>query len=156
MGLLLNGCTTISNTGTPQPAEVEDRTVVNGEVLPFPNETDIQVESLYGQNNTSPVVQRLLTEAEHQRAAGAPEAAANFLERALRIAPQNAMLWSRLADIRYAQNDFQQSVQLAAKSNTLAASDQQLRRQNWYLMANAYLAMGNQQAAQKYRDKLAQ
>ncbi len=156
LAFLLNGCTTISNTGSPQPAEVEDRAVVNGEVLPFPDETNIQVESLYGQNNTSPVVQRLLTEAEQQRAAGAPEAAANSLERALRIEPQNAMLWSRLADVRYAQDDYQQAVQLAAKSNTLAASDQQLRRQNWYLMANAYLAMGSQQAAQKYRDKLSQ
>lgn len=153
---LLNGCATISKTGSPQPAKVEDRAVVNGEVLPFPEESNIQVETLYGQHTTSPVVQRLLTQAEQERAAGSPEAAANSLERALRIEAQNAMLWSRLADVRYAQDDFQQAVQLAAKSNTLAASNQQLKRQNWYLMANAYLAMGNQQAAQKYRDKLAQ
>ena len=154
--LLLNGCATISNTTAPEPAEVEDRVVVNGEVLPFPDETNIQVESLYGQNNVSVVVQRLLTQAEQQRAEGEPESAANSLERALRIEPQNAMLWSRLADVRYAQDDFQQAVQLAAKSNILAVSNQQLRRQNWYLMANAYLAMGNQERAQQYRAKLAQ
>jgi len=156
LGLMINGCTTISNTRAPEPAEVEDRVVVNGEVLPFPDETDIQVESLYGQNNVSLVVQRLLTQAEQQRAEGLPESAANSLERALRIEPENAMLWSRLADVRYAQDDFQQAVQLAAKSNILAASNQQLRRQNWYLIANAYQAMGKQESAQKYRDKLVQ
>jgi len=155
---LLNACT---NTGGYKPAErtpaeVEDRVIVNGEVLPLPEEPQIRTESLSGQQTSSPVVSRLLVTAEQQRNAGNADAAANALERALRIEPRNAMLWGRLADIRYTQNDFRQAVQLAAKSNTLAGTNSQLRRQNWYLMANAYAALGDAQSANKYRDKLTQ
>jgi len=72
----------------------------------------------------------------------------------LRIEPNNPLLWSQLADVRFSQKNFQQAVQLAAKSNTLAGSDRNLRRQNWILMANAHAANGDQEAAQSYRDKL--
>ena len=107
-----------------------------------------------GQATTSPVVGRLLATAEQHRSAGKIDNAVSSLERALRIEPRNAMLWSRLADIRYAQQDYKQAVQLAAKSNTLTGANLQLRRQNWYLMANAHQAMGHDEAAQKFRDKL--
>ncbi|MEM7359492.1 MAG: tetratricopeptide repeat protein [Pseudomonadota bacterium] len=138
------------------PAEVEDRIIIDGEVLPLPEEPRIAVESLPETERVSPVVQRLLASAEQQRSQGDTDGAANSLERALRIEPRNAVLWSRLANVRYTQNDWQQAVQLAAKSNTLAASNHQLRRQNWYLMASAYSAMGDELSAQKYRDKLNQ
>ena len=156
--LLLGACTTTSEIDVPTqvPAAVEDRIVINGKVLPLPDEPLIQAEPLLQQQNASPVVKGLLVSAEQQRSAGDPEAAENSLERALRIEPRNAMLWSRLADIRFAQSDYQQAIQLAAKSNTLAGSDEQLRRQNWYLMANAYAASGDPMAAKNYRDKLNQ
>jgi tetratricopeptide (TPR) repeat protein len=156
--LLLNACTSTGGyePAGQLPAEVEDRVIVNGEVLPLPQEPQIRTESLPGQQTSSPVVSRLLATAEQQRNAGNADAAANALERALRIEPRNAMLWSRLADIRYTQNDFRQAVQLAAKSNTLSGTNSQLRRQNWYLMANAYAALDDNESAQKYRDKLTQ
>ena len=156
--LLLNACTTTGgyDPARQPPAEVEDRVIVNGEVLPLPEEPQIQTESLPGQQTSSPVVSRLLVTAEQQRNAGNADAAANSLERALRIEPRNAMLWSRLADILYTQNDFRQAVQMAAKSNTLSGANSQLRRQNWYLMANAYAAIGEAESAKKYRDKLTQ
>lgn len=155
---ILSACVSTGGYDEPSrtPAEVEDRIVIDGEVLPLPEEPAISVESLPEEQRASPVVERLLASAEQQRSQGNADAAANSLERALRIEPRNAVLWSRLANVRYTQNDWQQAIQLAAKSNTLAASNQQLRRQNWYLMASAYSAMGDETSAQKYRDKLNQ
>jgi tetratricopeptide (TPR) repeat protein len=151
----LGACATSQEVIPSQtPATVEDRAVVDGEVLPLPSEPSISVESLPPSQTVSPVVKRLLASADQQSRSGDADAAANSLERALRIEPRNAVLWSRLADIRFSQGDWQQAVQLAAKSNTLAADDRGLRRQNWYLMATAYDEMGDDQAAQKFRDKL--
>ncbi len=104
----------------------------------------------------SPVVMKLMVSANTQKSNGDLDAAANSLERALRIEPRNALLWSRLAEVRYAQQDWLQSVQLAAKSNTLAGGSTTLRRQNWYLMANAYDSIGDLASAQRYRDKLSE
>ena len=154
LGTLLAACATTSAVPTQMPVEVEDRAVVDGKVLPLPEEPTIRVETIPGQQSSSPVVRGLLASAETQRNQGEDEAAANSLERALRIEPRNAMLWSRLADVRFSLQDYRQAIQFAAKSNTLTGSDLYLRRQNWYLMANAYAASGDPVNAQKYRDKL--
>ena len=154
--VVLSACVTTPGYDSPvrTPVEVEDRVIVNGKVLPIPDEPRISIEALPGQQASSPVVRKLLVIAQDQASVGNVDSAANSLERALRIEPRNAVLWSRLAGVRYQQSDFKQAVQLAAKSNTLSGSDRQLRRQNWYLMANAYSAVGDVVAAQKYRDKL--
>jgi tetratricopeptide (TPR) repeat protein len=155
LGLLLGACANIANYTEParEPAQVEERSV-DGQVLPYPGQSSIQAEELPSQVQVSPVVQGLLVSAEQQSSHGNPSAAANSLERALRIEPRNALLWSRLADIRFGQSNWQQAIQLAAKSNTLAGNDRQLRRRNWYLMANSYSALDNPAQVQKYRDKL--
>ena len=151
--LLLTACATV-DVPTQDPAEVEDRVIIDGEVLPLPDEPEIRAEPLAGGEQMSPVVAKLMVSADTERRTGNLDAAANALERALRIEPRNALLWSRLADIRYSQKNWQQSIQLATKSNTLARSDDNLRRQNWYLMVNAYQAIGDQANAEKYRQKL--
>ena len=151
MLLLLGACAT---TDVEDPADVEDRAVVDGEVLPLPDQQVVTAEPLNGAPPVSPVVKRLMASAQTQRDQGNWEAAAGSLERALRIEPRNATLWGRLADIRYGQQAWRKAIQLAAKSNTLAGSNTMLKRQNWYLMANAYEALGDQTSAQKYRTKL--
>ena len=124
--------------------------------MPLPNDPAIRTESLPPQGQSSPVVRKLVDKAGEQQRNGDLEGAASSLERALRIEPRNARLWNQLADLRFAQKNWQQSTQLAAKSNTLAGADTNLRRRNWYLMANGYEAMGKPDMAQKYRQKLAQ
>ncbi|RBP53412.1 tetratricopeptide repeat protein [Arenicella xantha] len=156
--LAISACSTTGSLDVPGqlPADVEDRAVVDGEVLPLPEQPMVTAEPMSGAPNMSPVVKRLLTVAQDQRHREDWDGAAESLERALRIEPRNALLWGRLADIRFAQRAWRKAIQLAAKSNTLASNDISLRRQNWYLMANAYEALGDQTAAQKYRSKLTQ
>ncbi len=154
--LALGGCISTSTIDVPtqEPAKVEDRVVVDGEALPLPQESTLRTEPLDNSRSMSPVAKRLMASAISNKAVGDFDSAASDLERALRIEPNNASLWSQLADVRYSQKQFKQAVQLAAKSNTLAASDISLRRQNWVLMANAYSAQGDEAAAQRYRNKL--
>lgn len=159
--LVLSACANIASYSAPaqSPATVEDISVaakvaVGDQVLPKPDQGSIQAQELPSQVQVSPVVRQLMASAEQRRGEGDPGSAANSLERALRIEPRNAILWSRLADIRFDQGNWQQAIQLAAKSNTLAGNDKQLRRRNWYLMANAYATLDNPVQAQKYRDKL--
>lgn len=156
--LVMAGCATVpeSQPTARKPAKVEERIIVDGKVLPLPDEPAIRAEPLPGSPQSSSVVRGLLASADSQQRAGDLDGAANSLERALRIEPRNAHLWSRLAEIRFDQKNWQQSVQLAAKSNTLAGRDSPLRRRNWYLMVNAYDQLGDTQRAEKYRQKLLQ
>jgi len=156
MLVLLSGCinTRTIDVHTQDPAEVEDRAVVDGKTLPLPDDAVVTAEPLRGEPVMSPGVKSLLADARRQRQTQNWDGAAGSLERALRIEPRNATLWSRLAEVRYDQRAWKKAIQLAAKSNTLIKTNENLRRQNWVLMASAYDASGDSEKAQKYRDKL--
>lgn len=156
--LLVSACATsyVESESVQQEGSVpvENRAVVDGDVLPLPSERPIRPQAMDNEAPPSPVVKKLMSTAQTQREAGNLEGAANSLERALRIEPRNAKLWSRLADLRYAQKLWRKSIQLANKSNTLVGGNSGLRRQNWYLIANAYTALGDTESSRRYREKL--
>ncbi len=68
---------------------------------------------------------------------GQPAAAAQVLERGLRIAPKDGYLWSQLAKVRLKQGNRQQALELAKKSNSLAQDDSLLRRKNRQIINQA-------------------
>ncbi|MBL4671884.1 MAG: tetratricopeptide repeat protein [Arenicella sp.] len=154
--LSLSACISTSSIDVPSqdPAEVEDRAVVNGQPLLLPEQNVFTAEPLSGDEPMSPVVNRLVAIAGDQRRVGNWESAASSLERALRIEPRNGRLWSRLAQVRYDQKAWQKAIQLAAKSNTLSGGNSNLLRQNWVLMANSHDALGDSVLAERYRVKL--
>lgn len=156
--LFLSACISTSTIDVPsqEPAEVEDRVVVNGKPLPFPDDNVVIAEPLTSDAPMSPVVSRLVATAGDQRRVANWAGAASSLERALRIEPRNGRLWSRLAQVRYDQKAWKKAIQLAAKSNTLSGGNSSLLRQNWVLMANAYDALGESVSADRYREKLNQ
>src|SRR5262245_42140481 len=63
--------------------------------------------------------------------------AAASLERALRIEPRNPRLWHELARVRLRQGDAVQAANLAARSNSFAGSDSQLRAANQGIIEQA-------------------
>jgi predicted Zn-dependent protease len=63
--------------------------------------------------------------------------AAQTLEQGLRIAPKDALLWSKLARVRLKQGHNNQARSLATKSNSLARGSQGLIRQNNSIIAEA-------------------
>jgi hypothetical protein len=101
----------------------------------------------------SAAVVALLDTAEQRARAGNLDNAAAVLERALRLEPQNALLWHRLATVRLQQGQFAQAASLAAKSNTLAGNNRQLQASNWDTIAQAQEQLGAAAAARAAREK---
>lgn len=81
-----------------------------------------------------PAVADLWRQAELARTQGQPEVAANAIERALRIQPADAILWSRLAELRLESGQAAQAENLAAKSNALAGGNLALQYRNWLII----------------------
>jgi predicted Zn-dependent protease len=95
----------------------------------------------------------LLDTADQRARAGNLDNAAAVLERALRLEPQNPLLWHRLATVRLQQGEFTQAASLAAKSNTLAGNNRQLQASNWDTIAQAKEQLGDATAARAAREK---
>jgi len=94
---------------------------------------DLPAASLSG----SSAARELASSADAAMARGDLSASAASLERALRIEPNNAGLWSRLAEVRLRQGDTAQAEQLALKANGLAGVDAALRTRNDKIVAQA-------------------
>jgi predicted Zn-dependent protease len=75
------------------------------------------------------------------------------IERALRIEPNNAGLWTRLAAVRLEQGRPQQAEQLALKSNGLAGDNRALKARNWRLVARARWAVNDSAGARAAEQK---
>jgi len=94
-----------------------------------------------------PAVNSLASRAEQQRQTGDYAGAAATLERALRIQPQEAYLWNRLARVRLEQGLGPQAGNLAARSNALAADQANLQQNNWDVIATVRRQSGDVQGA---------
>ncbi|OQX16116.1 MAG: hypothetical protein BWK76_11945 [Desulfobulbaceae bacterium A2] len=95
----------------------------------------------------------LLAGARQNMQAGRYSQAEMALERALRLEPRNARLWHEMAQVKFAQRDYRQSVQFCLKSNSLAGRDHELIRHNWQLMEKAYLELGEPDKARQAHGK---
>lgn len=134
-----------------RPAQVEDR----ASEVPRQQGSDTQIAAYtppaqprVARPQPKRAVSVLMRRADDQRRDGDLDGATVSLERALRIAPDDALLWHRLADVRLSQRRHAMAVQLAAKSNALAiAGDNELRRRNWRLIAQARRGMGDLRGA---------
>jgi hypothetical protein len=95
----------------------------------------------------------LRIQADQQRQAGDYAGAAATLERALRIQPQDALLWNRLARVRMEQGLHSQAANLAAKSNVYAGDQAGLRQDNWSIIATARRQAGDAAGAEEAERK---
>jgi hypothetical protein len=107
-----------------------------------------------GSMGGGPAVTALLDAADQAAKAGRVDLAAAAIERALRLEPQNALLWSRLASIRLRQRDWAQAETLAGKSSSLARDNAGLRLQNWRIIEQARLEQGDRAGAGEARDMI--
>ena len=136
--LLLPACSTVK----PGPSAVEDRSRAAG-MEDIGTATDIAKENKgpatgpgvsSATGKASPAIVALMGEADRAETGGNRENAAATLERAIRIEPKNALLWNRLAGLRLRQGKWQQALNLARKSNSLAPGNYNLQLENWQLI----------------------
>lgn len=76
-------------------------------------------------------------QAGEQTRQGRLDLAAATLERGLRAAPKDAMLWSQLAEVQLQQQHYEQARSLAAKSNSLAGTNTTLVEKNRWIIKEA-------------------
>ena len=76
-------------------------------------------------------------QATKQSQQGNYDLAASILERGLRVAPKDAMLWSQLAEVKLRQQQYQQARSLATKSNSLAGPNSAVVEKNRRIIQEA-------------------
>ena len=120
--------------------------------MPMPGMSDPAMEPVAPTTST-PVVLRLMNAAQTLEDAGQFDQAAARIERGLRIAPKDAYLWQRLAQIRLQQKRYRQVVATAKKSNGFARGNAPLQTKNWLLISEARVLMGDVPGAERAKAK---
>lgn len=82
-------------------------------------------------------------QAEQATLQGRPDLAIAILERGLRAAPKEAILWTQMAEVKLQQQQYEQARALAAKSNSLAGTDTTITQKNhWIIQESLKKAAG--------------
>ncbi|HEX4387574.1 MAG TPA: tetratricopeptide repeat protein [Steroidobacteraceae bacterium] len=94
----------------------------------------------------------LVSQAHAQGASGDYGQAAATLERALRIEPDNPLLWSELGRVQLSENNPAQADAMGRKALALGTGDASAQASAWHLIADALKAQGkNAEAADAER-----
>ena len=118
-GMLAAGCTSLSLTPPPRPAPA-----------PAPTPADPRTgEAPAPRSDASGASQSLLAQSRAQRAAGNYPQASASLERALRIDPNNPILWIELGELHLQAGNTAQAEMMARKALTLTGADRSAESQ---------------------------
>lgn len=94
----------------------------------------------------------LVAQAHKQAAAGDTQLAIRTVERALRIEPDNPLLWIELGEIHENAGHFDQAAGMGHKALQLATGDPRAQSASWHLIAESLKARGrNGEAAEAQR-----
>jgi len=97
----------------------------------------------------SPASQALVTQAQAQRRKGDLPGATVSLERALRIEPNNPLLWIELGRLRMDQGNFPQAENMGRKALAMSVGDDSTQSQAWGLIAESLRARGKNPQAEE-------
>jgi tetratricopeptide (TPR) repeat protein len=99
------------------------------------------------ENHLSPATQSLVLQARHLLAHGDVDGASTTLDRALRIEPNNPLVWIELGRLRLAENNPHQAEGCGRKALALASGDHAAQRQAGRLLVDALRAQQRNQEA---------
>jgi uncharacterized protein HemY len=116
---------------------------------PSPYEAPAHPPQPARENHLSPATRSLVTQARNQVAHGDLPAASSTLDRALRIEPNNPLLWVELGRLRLAESDAHQAEGCARKALALASGDRATQAQSGRLLADALRAQSRNQEARE-------
>lgn len=92
------------------------------------------------ENHLSPATRSLVTQAHSLMSRGDLDGASSTLDRALRIEPNNPLLWIELGRLRLAENDAHQAEGCGRKALALASGDRATQAQAGRVLADALRA----------------
>lgn len=140
--LLAAGCATSTPPPgqTPSPAEPAGTPTPSGEHPPGTAAPSSDAATL-----------ALLEQSERAAKNGALDEALSYAERAVRIEPRRADLWTRLASLELADGNPTTAIQYANKALVLAADRPDWQRDAWLVIADAKDALGQTEEAEAIR-----
>ncbi len=99
------------------------------------------------ENHLSPATRSLVNQAQSLMAHGDLDGASSTLDRALRIEPNNPLLWVELGRLRLAESDAHQAEVCGRKALALASGDRNTQARAGRLLADALRAQQRNQDA---------
>lgn len=148
--LLLNGCTLLhAPAPLPGPAAPAAPGAAPAPGSAVPEAPPARPAPTPKSFHLSAAASALVTQARTQSQSGDFAAATSTLERALRIDPDNPLLWTELGRLQLAQGNAPQADAMGHKAIALATGDAAAQASAWRLVAEALRARGrNAEAAQ--------
>ena len=101
----------------------------------------------------SPASRALVAQAQAQRKKGDLPGATVSLERALRIEPNNPLLWIEMGRLRMDQQNYPQAESMGRKALSMAVGDDRTQAAAWQLIGDSYKARGKNPQAQAAFEK---
>jgi tetratricopeptide (TPR) repeat protein len=154
MTALLSGCSLFASRptipGTPSPSPAPSAPPAAGSSLPTPSvptPPSQHAPSPPRENSLSPATRSLVTQAKTLMSHGDFDGASSTLDRALRIEPNNPLLWIERGRLRLAESDAHQAEGCGRKALALASGDPNAQRQAGRLLADALRAQQRNQEA---------
>ena len=92
-----------------------------------------------GDRDDGPQTGSLLGQATEFESSGDYAKSVSYIERSLRIDPENAYLWYRLANAYFKMGRYQEAIQFAQRSNSFSNRDQRQKTINQNLIKHAKL-----------------
>jgi cytochrome c-type biogenesis protein CcmH/NrfG len=105
------------------------------------------------ENHLSPATRSLVNQAHQQTARGDLDGASLTLDRALRIEPNNPLIWAELGKVRLAENDAHQAEVCARKALALASGDRAAQAEAGRVLIDALRAQGRNQDAHEIESR---
>ena len=99
------------------------------------------------ENRLSPATRSLVSQAHAQASHGDADGASSTLDRALRIEPNNPLLWIERGKLRLVDSDAHQAEVCGRKALLLASGDRAAQKQAGLLLADALRAQHRNQEA---------
>ena len=101
----------------------------------------------------SPASQALVAQAQALRKKGDLPGASVTLDRALRIEPNNPLLWIEMGRLRMDQRNYAQAENMGRKALAMSVGDDATQSQAWELIAQSLRARGRNSEATEAMDK---
>jgi tetratricopeptide (TPR) repeat protein len=133
----------------PEPAPVETKPAPP----PAPVEQPPPPPPPAREPTLNPASRALIAQSQSQAAARNYSAAAGSLERALRIEPENPLLWIELGKVRQAEGNFVQAENMGRKAVSMASSAPKARSAAWLLISESYRSRGRNSEAEEAKAK---
>jgi tetratricopeptide (TPR) repeat protein len=152
--LLIAGCATSPPPGTEPRNDGSSRADDSSAAVTAPEQT-ADDESAPTRPSRDEATLALLNQSDRAVANGAIDDALAYAERAVRIDPRRADLWTRLARLELANEDPDTAIRYAHKALALAGTRVDWTRDAWLVIAEAKDALGASEEAAAIRQRWA-